>query len=102
MSELDQKKEILRRASEQGADLETLLGQPGWETFVGIVTSALKDTKDQVFSSGRVKNWNDYLYYKAKYDAYSKMMAIVDMKIERGKKASKELNELQSWQSQAK
>jgi len=96
MNELEQKKEQLRKASQQGADLETLLGQPGWETFVGIVTSALQDTKDQVFSNSRVKNWNDYLYYRAKYDAFSKMLAIVDMKIERGKKASKELNELNS------
>lgn len=96
MNELEQKKEQLRKASQQGADLETLLGQPGWETFVGIVTSALQDTKDQVFSNARVKNWNDYLYYRAKYDAFSKMLAIVDMKIERGKKASEELNELNS------
>lgn len=67
----------------------------GWKIVEQWVKSAQDLSMTNILNPKKNKNWNDFVHYRATNNAYAKLLAVIDSKIERGVRA-KEKNE--SWQ----
>lgn len=80
------KSDIKKRAEA----LNSLEGNEGWAIVESYIKDAIETCKDYVFDSHKTKSWNDYLKYQAKYDAFTKLLFLIDKWKKDGQKAEEE------------
>lgn len=98
-NERDIKRLQLEKVLGEAGDLSTLEGNPGWAVVKKGMEDSIKTLQAYIFQTAKVKNWNDYLFYKAEYNVYTKILAVIEMKMRREEEARKQLEELKNDQS---
>lgn len=84
-------KSQLSRWVKEGDALGTLEGFEGWHIVKKHIDDGIESAKENVFSSKHVKNWNDYLQYKASFNTLNKLLAVIEAGKLRGDTARKKL-----------
>lgn len=82
---MDKQKKI-----ERAEALASLEGNPGWEIVKGHLEQAIVACQRHVFDTKKVKSWNEYLFYRAKYDAFTKLLFLIERWKDEGLKAKAE------------
>lgn len=79
--------------------LASLEGNEGWAIVEGHIKAAIETCKDYVFDSKKTKNWNDYLLYKSKYNAFTNLLFLIDRWKEQGRKTREAMEDNKNGQS---
>lgn len=75
--------------------LAALEGVEGWGVVKELIDGSVQACTDAIWQSKKVKNWNDYLFYKAKYDVLTKLLHTINFKISQRQTAADELERIQ-------
>lgn len=76
--------------------LAAMKASPGWEIVEKYMKEAIQLCLDSTMDSKKTKTWNDLLFYRAKYDAFSKLLYMVDRWIETGVNAKEKVDSEQA------
>lgn len=64
--------------------LAAMTASDGWKIVEDHLKEAIELCKDNALNSKKTKTYNDLLFYRAKYDSYSKLLFLVDRWIKDG------------------
>ena len=74
--------------------LTALKNTEGWAVVKELIDGSVSTCLDNIFQSKKIKNWNDYLFYKAKYDVLTKLLHTIDFKTNQRVTADAELERI--------
>lgn len=92
MDEANRKRKHQEKLVADATALSVLEENDGWKIVKDWIDTAIEGSKKKVFDEKKVKSWNDYLYYKAVYDTYTKLLDLMARRIREGTKAREELD----------
>lgn len=92
-SEVERKNKIQAKAIADATALQVLEASDGWKIVKGWIDEAVAKAHENVFDEKKTDDWNKYLHYRAVYQTYKKLEALIENRKKEGLKAIEDKND---------